>query len=76
MPKRVPPLAHPEHDKTIYAIRFRDEDGRNFELSFKLDVTEAVALVNAMMLAGVTERKLPRSPFTAVVRVMSGGEIR
>lgn len=63
-PTRTPPAAHPDHGKAIYRCTARDDDGKRYELTVEIDMTEIVPLLNAMVLTGASERKLRGTPFT------------
>jgi hypothetical protein len=54
-------------------VRFKDEDGHRYSLEFIFDATKAVALLNGMVLGGVTERALGTAPFTARQRLLGDG---
>jgi hypothetical protein len=74
MPKRIPPAAHPDHGSVVYRVTLIDSDNKRYEMLFTLDATKLQGLLNAMVLAGVGERKLPHTPFTVKQRRLLDGK--
>lgn len=71
--KRLPPDIHEDQGKAIYSIVCIDEENRRYTLWFTIDLAGIQPLLNALILAEVTKRKLRGTPFTVHIRRLGDG---